>query len=126
VVPGLYAPPAGGPDVALAASHVFVEQDAAQTTGAEVAEIIPNTPRVALIADATYTTPADVLTTMSFGAEEYTAPPVSAWTVQPFVEALRLEPPAAEAPSANAFNEYVGRSSTASATAWFHVYEASV
>jgi hypothetical protein len=93
-----------------------------------VAEIIPNTPWVALIADATYTTPpAEVLVTMSFGATEYTVDPVSVWTVQPFVAALRLDPPpVAEVPSDHAFKEYVGRSSVASATAWLQEYEASV
>jgi hypothetical protein len=71
-----------------------------------VAEIIPNTPRVELRADATYTTPeGEVLTTMSFGAAENTPEPESVRTVQPFVPALRLDRTAAATPSDHEFNE---------------------
>lgn len=82
---------------------------------------MPNTPRVEDIAEATYTTPErEVLTTMSFGATEYTATPVSCCAVQLFKDVLMFEPPNANVPEDTAFSEYVGRSATASATAWSH------
>jgi hypothetical protein len=77
VVPAEYAPPGGGPDIALSASHEDPAHDAAHTRGAVVSEIIPNTPRVEDNAEATYTTPALVLTTMSFAVAENTSGPVS-------------------------------------------------
>jgi hypothetical protein len=66
---------------------------------------MPNTPRVEEIADATYTIPAELETTMSFGAAEYTATPVSCCAVQLFEDVLRLEPPVAVTPSDHAFRE---------------------
>lgn len=81
---------------------------------------MPNTPRVEEIAEATYTIPAELETTMSFGAAEYTATPVSCCAVQLFEDVLMFEPPNANVPGDTAFSEYVGRSATASATAWSH------
>jgi hypothetical protein len=77
---------------------------------------MPNTPRVEEIADATYTIPAELETTMSFGAVEYTATPVSCCAVQLFDDVLMLDLPNATVPEDTAFSEYVGRSATASAT----------
>ena len=72
VVPDAYELPAGGPEDAVAASHVLPEHPATHTNGAVVCDTIPNTPLVedVLVAEARYITPATSFIMISLGPAE--------------------------------------------------------
>jgi hypothetical protein len=72
VVPDAYELPAGGPEEAVAASHVLPEHPASQTKGAVVCDTIPNTPLVedVLVEEARYITPATSFIMISLGPAE--------------------------------------------------------